>query len=182
MRKTGLLMAALLVFAVGAKAQGQIATATSSEAFELRGASVSTTNGVPSWPVMPGDVVVSGDAPVTLTFADGSKVVMSVLSKGIVTVENGVPTFDLQSGLADYSLKGPGAVQLKVYDKTLATKHDQGSLSTSESGSGSPISPLHSGLPWKGILIGAGTAGASAGIGYGVYTAVSGGSSVSPSR
>jgi hypothetical protein len=181
MRKTGLLMTALLVFAVGAKAQGQIATATSSEAFELRGASVSTTNGVPSWPVMPGDVVVSGDAPVTLTFADGSKITMSVLSKGTVTMENGVPTFDLQSGLADYSLKSPGAVQLKVYDKTLATKHDQGSLSTSSSG-GSPISPLHSGLPWKGILIGAGTAGASAGIGYGVYTAVSGGSPVSPSR
>jgi len=181
MRKTGLLMAALLVFAVGAKAQGQIATATSSEAFELRGASVSTTNGVPSWPVMPGDVIVSGDAPVTLTFADGSKIVMSVLSKSTVTLENGVPTFDLQSGLADYSLKSPGAVQLKVYDKTLATKHDQGSLSTSDSGS-APISPVKSGLPWKGILIGAGTAGASAGIGYGVYTAVSGGSSVSPSR
>jgi hypothetical protein len=181
MRKTGLLMAALLVFAVGAKAQGQIATATSSEAFELRGASVSTTNGVPSWPVMPGDVVVSGDAPVTLTFADGSKVMMSVLSKGTVTMENGVPTFDLQSGLADYSLKSPGAVQLKVYDKTLPTKHVQGSVSTSNVGV-TPISAVHTGLPWNAILIGGAAAGASAGIGYGVYSAVSGGSSVSPSR
>ena len=158
---------------------GQVATATSVTPFELRGASVSTDKGVPSWPVMPGDVVVAGDSGVTLSFQDGSKIVLGVMSEAKVSIMGGTPVFDLESGFAQYSLKAPSSVVLMVYGKTVPPKKSSGDLGTSL---GNQASAVRHPLLNKSTILIVGAQGAAAAVGYTAYKEVSGGSSVSPSK
>jgi hypothetical protein len=102
------------VFVISAFAQTQLATITSSGPFELRGAKVATGGGVPSWPVLAGDVIKTGMYPATVTFPDGSFIVIAPGSEARVALLNQVPVFQLNACAIHYSLKTPGSVQLQV--------------------------------------------------------------------
>src|ERR1039458_6597279 len=93
-------------------AQGQVATVTSTAPFQLRGANVTTDQGVPSWPVMPGDAIKAGSAPLVSTFADGSSVILDPGSSARITISEQTPTFQLECGTARYTLSALQAVKL----------------------------------------------------------------------
>src|ERR1035438_9878724 len=92
---TALLASVSLMFA-----QGQLATVTSTAPFQLRGATVTTDQGVPSWPVMPGDAIKAGSAPVIVSFLDGSTVTLQPGSSARVTASGETPSFLLECGAA----------------------------------------------------------------------------------
>ena len=71
MRRLVCVLTALLAAVTLMCAQGQVATVTSTAPFQLRGANVTTDQGVPSWPVMPGDAIKAGSEPVVISFAGG---------------------------------------------------------------------------------------------------------------
>jgi hypothetical protein len=101
-------------------AQGQVATVTSTAPFQLRGATVTTDQGVPSWPVMPGDAIKAGSEPVVISFAGGSTVTLQPRSSARITVSGQTPTFLLECGAASYSLSALSAV--KVNDPASPSK------------------------------------------------------------
>jgi hypothetical protein len=162
-------LTALLASACWTFAQGQLASVTSTVPFELRGATITTDQGVPSWPVMPGDAIKAGSAPVVITFAGGSTITLEPGSSAKVEMSGGTPSFVLQSGTARYTLSALTAV--KVND---------------------PASPKIAGVytidskkPVAGwwttghtvLLLGG--AAAAAGLAFGVSHAVGGGAAVS---
>ena len=112
MRKLVCVLTALLVAVPMLCAQGQVATVTSTGPFQLRGANVTTDRGVPSWPVMPGDTIQAGNAPVIVTFAGGSSVILDPGSSARITISGQTPTFQLVCGTARYSLSALSAVKL----------------------------------------------------------------------
>ena len=122
-------------------AQSTVAIIHSNAPFLLRGANVSTGQGVPSWPVMAGDTFSAGKAPTTLTFTDGSVIVLAPDSSGSIEMSGDTPVFHLLTGKASYRLKSAAAVIL-----------------TSPSGVITPVAV-------------AGTIGAKAGVAVGVFTA-----------
>lgn len=70
--------------------------------------------GVPNWPLLPGDTIQAGKTPVTITFPDGSTVLLAPGASGRVNMSNGVPVFQLDSGSAHFTLKKKGAVILRT--------------------------------------------------------------------
>jgi hypothetical protein len=64
-------------------AGGPVAAVSSSSAFELRGSEVKV-EGVPSWPVLKGDVIATKAAPALIVFKDGSRVTLQANSKARV--------------------------------------------------------------------------------------------------
>jgi hypothetical protein len=110
-RFSGVLILVLLLVAL-AFAQVQVATVTSTSPFQLRGASVTPSQGVPSWPVMPGDKIKAGSAPVTVTFPDGSTITLAPGSEIKVTQSGATPVVTLLSGSASYTLKTLASVGL----------------------------------------------------------------------
>src|SRR5258706_14466037 len=99
------LLATAMILGIIAFAQTQMATITSDSPFQLRGASVAPGQGVPSWPAMPGDVIQAGQTPLTLTFNDGSTIVLAPGSVAKIDLSGKTPLFQLQSGSAHYELK-----------------------------------------------------------------------------
>ena len=182
MKKTLLPMVGLLVLTTTAWGQNQVATATSAAPFQLRGAAVSPGQGVPSWPVMAGDGLIAGDAPVTISFPDGSSVLLGVMSQARVSLSGQTPVFELQSGTARYSLKSLSSVQIVSAGKPVDVKNRTGDVVTND-GDATTIKAVRSHsliLGKTGLtLLGA---GAAAGLGYGLYAGLSGGSPVSPSK
>ena len=114
-------------------AQTQVATAVSDSRFELRGAHVSPSLAVPTWPVMPGDTVKAGDTPLTLTFADGSTIVLAPHATGRVNVSNGIPSFQLESDSAHYTLKELSGVKLLARADTVVPKELVGDITLGDS-------------------------------------------------
>src|SRR5437879_3536482 len=109
-----------LVFAAGmgfAGASDQIATATSSATFQLRGAAVNPGQGVPNWPVFSPDTLKAGTAVTVVTFSDGSVLLLNPGSVATVDMAGNTPVFRLLSGSARYSLKSLTSVQLLATDK-----------------------------------------------------------------
>jgi hypothetical protein len=102
------------IFVFSAFAQTQLATITSSGPFQLRGAKVATGGGVPSWPVLAGDVIKTGSSAATVTFPDGSFIVIAPGSEARIELVNQAPLFQLNACAIHYSLKTPGSVQLQV--------------------------------------------------------------------
>jgi hypothetical protein len=170
----------LLIVGGSARAQGQLATVNSAAPFQLRGATVVPGQGVPSWPVMPGDEIVAGDAPVSVTFADGSNIVMGVSSEAVVDRAGQTPEFELLSGKAQYFLKSPSAVKVLRYGKPVDAKGQSGGTTSAQS-KPTFTSAVHSGVFSEGGLIAIGAV-AAGGAGYGIYEGLHGGSSVSPSK
>jgi hypothetical protein len=111
-RKLVCVLTALLAAVPIMCAQGQVATVTSTAPFQLRGANVTTDQGVTSWPVMPGDAIKAGSAPVVITFAGGSSVILEHGSSAKITILGQTPTFQLECGTARYSLSALYAVKL----------------------------------------------------------------------
>jgi hypothetical protein len=126
MRRLALVGVLLLAVLGVALAQGgKVATVTASAPFKLKGAEVNPA-GVPSWPVLAGDAIEAGKAPVTLTFEDGTKVALSPGAKGRVEVQNGKAVFVLTEGEALYDLKGMDSVRLMALDKQVKPSATRG--------------------------------------------------------
>lgn len=105
-------IAVVLVLSIFCLAQQQIATVASDSPFQLRGANVTPGQGVPYWPVLPGDKVTAGDTPATVTFPDGSTIVLAPHSSAQLSLSGKTPVFVLQSGTAHYMLQSVTAVKL----------------------------------------------------------------------
>lgn len=108
------LFALVLILSIGVPldAQRQLATVMSGSAFKLRGANVTPSLAIPSWPVLPGDSVKAGVLPLTLRFTDGSVVVVSPGGRATLQLADGLPVFVLESESAHYTLTAPGAMRL----------------------------------------------------------------------
>jgi len=173
-RFSGVLILVLLLVAL-AFAQVQVATVTSTSPFQLRGANVTPSQGVPSWPVMPGDKIKAGSAPVTVTFPDGSTITLAPGSEIKVTQSGATPVVTLLSGSASYTLKTLASVGL-VADGAVTPTSLTGVLTLAgQKAAGGWWTTGHT------ILVVAG-AGAIAGLGYGIVQATNGGTAVSPSQ
>lgn len=180
MSKFWVVAVALVLAAAGLQAQGQIATVTSTGAFQLRGAQVTPANGVSSWPVMSGDLIEALKTPVIITLSDGSTITLQPCSKTTLSLEGGMPVFNLQNGAAQYALKSPNSVKLENKAQTVAPKTAAGAAEPAGSYGSSSCKPLPaaaglwgvSGATWA--IVG-GTAAAGA-VAYGVDRAVTGGS------
>src|ERR1035437_7429289 len=152
--------------------QSQVATVTSTAAFQLRGANVTTDQGVPSWPVMPADAIKAGSTPVVITFADGSIITLEPGSSAKITVSGQTPAFQLECGGARDSLSALSAVKLN--DPASPPKlTGVYSISCNNPRAWWPPGPT--------VLVLGGAAGA-AGLGFGISSAINGGASVSPSQ
>ena len=172
MRKFACVLTAILAAVPMLCAQGQVATVTSTAPFQLRGANVTTDQGVPSWPVMPGDAIKAGSAPVIITYADGSSIILDPGSSAKITISGQTPTFQLECGTARYSLSALSAVKLN------------GPVSPPKLTGVYSITCKRAAAGWwtRGhtVLV-LGGAAAAAGLGFGISSATGGGPSVSPS-
>lgn len=112
-------VALALSFSIALSAQTQIATVTSASTFRLRGARVNPSVAVPTWPVMAGDRIKAGDTPVTLTFADGSTVVLAPKAEAVVRMVDGLPVFELDSEAAHYTLTKSDSLKLMARRETV---------------------------------------------------------------
>ena len=128
MRRLLRFLAVFTALAVVVAAQTQIATITSESAFQLRGVGVTPGQGVPSWPVMPGDTILAGQSPLTLTFSDGSTIILSPGGTAKVDLAGKTPVFKLESGSANYMLKTISSVKLEQLKATVNPKDVIGDL------------------------------------------------------
>jgi hypothetical protein len=160
--------------ASGAFAQ-QIATASSSATFTLRGASVDPTQGVPTFPLMPSDIVKAGKALTLVTFPDGATILLDPASEGRVDVVEGRPVFRLLKGQAEFRLRSLTTVGLAQLDQSVVPTQLAGTLLVG----GSPT--VGAGSSHAAVYVAVG-GGAAAAAGLGLAKARSGGSSVSPSQ
>jgi hypothetical protein len=166
----------ILLLAITAWAdQRQMGTVSSTGPFQLRGANVTPGQGVPEWPLIAGDKINAGAAPVTVNFPDGSIITVNSGSEIIVTLSGTTPVVKLICGSANYALKSLTAVKL-VAGEPVTPNNSTGLLSVS----GCKVT---AGWWTTGhtVLVVAG-AGAIAGLGYGIVDATSGGASVSPTK
>src|SRR6266700_2631193 len=125
----------VMILVLVAFAQTQVATITSDSPFQLRGADVTPGQGVPSWPVMPGDAIQAGETPLTITFQDGSTVVLAPGSSAKVDLSGKTPVFQLENGSAHYSLKSTNAVKLMELKTLVMPSYLAGDLQTSNGSS-----------------------------------------------
>jgi len=104
-----------------------IGTASSSSAFELNGVAT-RSDGISSWPVMPGDEVRSGISPVVIRFQDGSRMSISEQSR-VKLVQNGdAIDVNLTGGEAYFNLAAQSP--LRVYNSGRQVGTRSGSIST----------------------------------------------------
>ena len=121
-------------------AEKPVATITSSETFELSGVRVPVA-GVPQWPLVSGDEVVSGNAPALVSFADGSRVTMNAHSRVKLQVSGKETVLRLLKGDVAYKVSKSSPVRLAALSKdTLLDSSGEGLLSTD--GSAAVWSPL----------------------------------------
>jgi hypothetical protein len=167
---------AVVVASVGStNAQDQIATVTSNANFQLRGANVTPGQGIPSWPVLSGDAIKPGTAPAVITFPDGSLIMLESNSMATVSMSGSIPTFDLASGSATYSLKSLTAVQLVAGNRTINPTSLTGSFGAGAHGFWTPV---HTTL----VVVGGVGGATAAALAAGAAVANTGGPQVSPSH
>ncbi len=112
-RDTTLVKGLISLFLVaGLVAQTQIATVTGSSPFKIHGANVTPGQGVPSWPLTSGDTIQAGSTPVTVTFPDGSTIILAPDSTAKVFMSGPTPEFELTKGTAHYMLNSLNSVKL----------------------------------------------------------------------
>ncbi len=105
------------------------ATATSGGAFTLVGIVVQIA-GVPSWPVAAGDELQAGEAPVLISFKDGSRVTLAKGSKAKIEKNGGKTLLRLLDGSCSYILTSQLSLGLMAGDKPAEVRGLRGSLST----------------------------------------------------
>jgi len=174
MRKAWVVVTWIVLAAVTAWAQNQVATVTSSAPFTLRGAMLTPGEGVPTWPVLLGDDLKAGNALTIVTFPDGSVLTLSPGSEAKFDFVNGKPEFQLVTGTATYSLKSTFAVQLMAGNQTVTPKRLIGTLTVGG------FAAAGGGLTAGTILLGAGILAGTGALGIGLYEATKGGPLVSP--
>ncbi len=171
------LVGVILLFALVGLMFGQgtkVATATSSQPFTLHGETVNPS-GVPSWPVMAGDEIVAGSAPVTLTFSDGSRISLAPGSKAKLEEAGGKVVFRLLVGEAAYDLKQLNSVTLFAFDKMVKPAGFRGTYAMA----GAKRAAAKFWTAKNMALVFGGAAAAAVGLGV---AAANGPGSVSPSR
>jgi hypothetical protein len=169
---------AMVLLAVTARAQTQVATVTSSAAFTLRGAGITPGQGIPMWPVLAGDNITAGNAMAIVTYPDGSVITLTPGSEGRIDLVNGQPSFQLLSDTAHYSVKSKNAVALFVLNHMVDVTSLSGTLTIGRN-------RKVGGAAWTGGQIAAAAilgGVAAAGLGVAVAKATGGGPAVSPSR
>jgi hypothetical protein len=166
------LSALLLTLTFPLCASSEVAIVTSTAPFQLRGVSVATNEGVPSWPVMSGDIIQAGNAPVMLVFGDRSSIILDPETSARVELSGQTPVFRLVCGGAYYSLKGFTALKLMAQNDPFIASQLTGAYSVCN---GRPASGWRTPDPTTLILA---KAGLTAGLGMGITAATSGGASV----
>jgi hypothetical protein len=176
-------VASLLLTAAFAWAQSQVATVTSTAPFTLRGATVTPGVGVPSWPIMSGDVVKSGGAVSVVTFPDGSVMAMEPGAEAKVFLENGKPVFQLTGGVAGYSLKSLSSIKIMEADEAYTPQSLTGSFDPPQGGAAGGAAPAGSATTGHaGIVVAVVVAAAAVGLTAGITAATGGGAPVSASQ
>jgi hypothetical protein len=154
---------------VAATAQTQLGTVTSTSPFELRGAHVNPAPGVPNWPVVSGDTLQAGNAPLTLTLFDGSTVIVAPRTRVTLGVMNNGPVVRLDSGSVHYNLRrDPGEINFYCRNDRSAITNQTGELDCGQKAAA---------WWWVPAAAGGGAAGAAA-----VAAALLNGPAVSPAR
>ena len=109
-------------------AQTTVALVSSDSPFQLRGAVITPGQGVPSWPVLTGDVVKAGEKPVTLNFLDGSNIFLSAGSSGRLEMQGATVVFRLLAGCAHHALSAINAIKLATGDTDMTPSKTVGDL------------------------------------------------------
>jgi len=111
--KMNLIRIALLVslFAAVCLAASPIANVSSTEPFKVSGVSVPVA-GVSSWPVIAGDELIAGGAPVVLTFKDGSRITLNKNSRATVEGKEKNAALRLLDGAMAFTLAKGSNVRL----------------------------------------------------------------------
>jgi hypothetical protein len=73
-----------------------VASVTGSGPFSINGASLA--NGVPAWPIMPGDQITTGSTAAVITLPDGTQLDLDPKSQVTITIQNGVVKIFVNSG------------------------------------------------------------------------------------
>jgi hypothetical protein len=105
MLKTVALSLAVLALALCAWAVIPVGRVSSSQPFEMNGAMV-PVEGVPSWPLSAGDVIVTHSAPATVIFRGGSQVILEPNSTLKIEFKDKKPVIRLLHGSGKYYLAG----------------------------------------------------------------------------
>jgi hypothetical protein len=174
----------LIVSLMGVAAWGQqAATVTSTAPFSLRGANVTPGQGIPAWPVLPGDTIRAGIAPTVVTFPDGSVITLDPGAEAKISFSGPTPVFQLLSCSAHYSLTSQTAVKLMERDRQATEKTLTGVIATPCGRAATAAGSTGAGWWTVGhtlLVVGAGAG--VVGLGYGIGEATRGGPAVSPSH
>jgi hypothetical protein len=171
----------MLLAAAVASAQNQVATVTSSAPFTLRGATVTPGQGVPTWPILPGDELKAGSALTIVSFPDGSVLTLSPGADAKIDVANGKPMFQLLCGKANHVLKSASAVELMAGNQVITPKGMSGALSVAHCSGAPGGTNTAGGGSWAAgrtaaVVVGV---GAAVGLPIGIYEATQGGPLIS---
>lgn len=119
MLKYARVVAIMLCLSVAVSAQTQIATVSSTAPFKLGRAKVTPSVAVPTWPLQADQAIEAGNMPVSLSFPDGSNIILAPKAKAIVRMVDGRPVFTLQSEAAHYTLSRVDALKLMARSETV---------------------------------------------------------------
>ena len=92
-------------------AAAPIANVSGTEPFKVSGVSV-PVSGVSSWPVIAGDELAAGNAPVVLTFKDGSRVTLGKNSRATLEGKSKNAALRLLDGAMAFTLSRGSGVRL----------------------------------------------------------------------
>jgi hypothetical protein len=107
-----------------------VATASSAEPFQLRGARVPTA-GVPSWPLMAGDEIATENAAATITFRDGSRVTLARNSRAKLEQQGDNTLLRLLDGSMRYLVSRGSGLRLASQGRLLnPTQGGESTVST----------------------------------------------------
>jgi len=183
---SGSFLAAVLVTGLlgtaSAWGQSQLGTATSTAPFTLRDASVAPGQGIPAWPVMPGDTIKAGTARTMVTFTDGSMVTLDPGAEAKIDSAAGTPVFQLLSCSAHYSMKTRVSVQLSERGQVMPEKSLSGDISMPCSVASPAASSNGPGWWTPGRIAAVVVVGGAAAAVGGYAASANGGASVSPSH
>lgn len=124
-----LALAVLALFAC-AYAKPPVAHVTGAAPFDLNGEPVKI-EGVPSWPLYVGDLVASHNAPVTIVFKNGSKIVLEPNSKLRIEEKDKKIVATVLSGSGKFIAIGV-AVALGAMAAVIVTDHPGSSSGSSD--------------------------------------------------
>jgi len=110
-----------------------LAVITSAESFEISGVSVPVT-GVPSWPLVEGDEVVTKGSGAILMFDNQTKVVLDKDSAVELKRRDGKTTVQLLKGALKYSLPVGSLLQILARGRELDLSSNRGGVSVADPG------------------------------------------------